>query len=118
MLNIPLARKVLEHIEAHPEEHAQAHFASKNECGTTACIAGHALLLSGAYRIDNFDGDEFDFFEASTGKLVLPSDTAQGLLGLTHDQREELFFALQDKDEALEYLRNLITDAERREALS
>lgn len=117
-LDIPLARKVLEHIEAHPEEHNQAYFAGRNECGTTACIAGHTLLVSGQYHLGAFDGEEFEFIQSATGEYVIASDTAQEMLGLTQDQRETLFFSLQDEGEALDYLRSLIEVAEAVEAQS
>lgn len=42
-LNVELLTKVKEHILAHPEELDMRNFI----CGTTACIAGHACLLSG-----------------------------------------------------------------------
>lgn len=118
VLDIPLARKVLEHIEAHPDEHDQAHFASRNDCGTTACIAGHTLLLSGQYELGEFDGDEFDFIESATGEVVVASDTATEMLGLNECQRYRLFFELQHEGEAVDYLRSLITAAEANEAQS
>lgn len=116
LLNIPFARKVVEYIEAHPDEHEQATFAKRaiNGCGTTACIAGHALLLSGEYDLTaewDFAG-EFDFIQKSTGEIVVASDHAQALLGVDEVQQETLFFTLQDEDEALDFLRELIVDAE------
>lgn len=115
MLNIPLARKVIEHIEAHPEEHRQEFFAAKLDCGTTACIAGHALLLSGEYGLDALGEDEieFDFHRTDgSGDFVLTSEAGQEILGLTDEQRDTLFFDLQDEDEALDYLRGLLVKAE------
>src|ERR1044072_1672642 len=44
-LNAKLAYEVLDYIEAHPEKHDQATYF--NSCGTTACFAGWASLLSG-----------------------------------------------------------------------
>jgi len=44
--NIPLLRKVMEHITAHPEEYDQREYAVRTECGTTHCIAGWAVALS------------------------------------------------------------------------
>lgn len=115
-LNIPLAREVLEHLEAHPEEHDQAAFARENECGTTLCIAGHSLLLSGQYGLtQHADGlHEFDFIDKADRQVVtLPSLIAQGLLGLSFHEQDRLFFQLQNEGEALNYLRELIEDAEK-----
>ncbi len=49
-VNAVLLRQVLDHITAHPEQHDQAHFAIRTDCGTAYCLAGHAVVLSG-YRI-------------------------------------------------------------------
>lgn len=42
--NAPLARKVLEHIEAHPETHDQGEW----RCSTGMCVAGWTAELDGA----------------------------------------------------------------------
>lgn len=47
MYNKPLLRKVLEHIEAHPDEHDQLVYAQQTPCGTTACVAGHTVVIAG-----------------------------------------------------------------------
>ena len=44
-INVPLLRKVMEHIEAHPEEWDQETWVST--CETKACFAGWACWLSG-----------------------------------------------------------------------
>lgn len=46
-----LAEKVLRHVTAHPELHDQRNWinnsaVSPNRCGTTACLAGWAVLLN------------------------------------------------------------------------
>lgn len=41
--NAELAYRVLDHIDGHPEEWDQVTWF----CGTSACFAGHSLLLSG-----------------------------------------------------------------------
>src|SRR6478609_6380573 len=48
--NLPLLRKVLEHIDAHPEEWHQSVWAmetSASECGTAFCVAGHTVVMAG-----------------------------------------------------------------------
>lgn len=44
--NVDLAYAVLDHIDAHPEEWDQGVYIGKAECGTVACFAGRAILLS------------------------------------------------------------------------
>lgn len=50
-INVPLLRKTLEYAEDHPEEINLFTWASVTSCGTTACIAGTAVLLAG-HEID------------------------------------------------------------------
>lgn len=50
-----LLDQVLNYIESHPDEWNQETFCSSSAsspCGTTACLAGHALLLSGEWQLD------------------------------------------------------------------
>lgn len=47
MLNIPLARKIYDHVIAHPEEFEMSSYAERTACGTTLCIAGHAVQMTG-----------------------------------------------------------------------
>lgn len=59
--NLPLLRKVLDHIDAHPEEHYQAAFVKTDLtpvdgfiCATAFCVAGHAVVMGmGAYPVSN-----------------------------------------------------------------
>lgn len=43
--NLPLLRKVLDHIDTNPKEWQQGTWA--NDCGTAFCVAGHALNMDG-----------------------------------------------------------------------
>lgn len=45
--NDVLIDKVLGYIREHPQEWDQRFWGEKNVCGTRACFAGHAMLLSG-----------------------------------------------------------------------
>lgn len=45
--NADLAYRVLDHIDEHPEQWDQGRWIGKAECGTVACFAGWACLLSG-----------------------------------------------------------------------
>lgn len=42
-----LAQATAEYITEHPEEWNQEHWISANSCGTTACVAGTAVLIVG-----------------------------------------------------------------------
>lgn len=44
--NLPLLRKILDHIDAHPEEWSQANWFTPTECGTAFCVAGHAVAMT------------------------------------------------------------------------
>lgn len=55
--NLPLLRKVLDHIDAHPEEWDQSNYVlteaeqikqqtGQPGCGTAYCIAGHAVAMT------------------------------------------------------------------------
>lgn len=45
-LNVALLSKVMDHIEAHPEEHNQDEWAVSTPCGTAFCFAGHAVNMT------------------------------------------------------------------------
>lgn len=89
-INVPLLRKTLEHITAHPEEHSQAAWAEKDQrtlCGTTYCLAGHAVQFAG-YEIDW----ETPIYSAD---CVVGGESielaAQRELGLTDPQARRMF---------------------------
>lgn len=45
--NAELAYRVLDHIDANPEQWRQGEWIGEAECGTVGCFAGWAVLLSG-----------------------------------------------------------------------
>lgn len=50
-VNVPLLRKALEHVTAHPEEWDQGVWAKRSsQCGTQYCLAGTVVVLSGEFR--------------------------------------------------------------------
>jgi hypothetical protein len=95
-INIPLLRKTLEYAENHPEEINLRHWATKASCGTTACVAGTAVLLAG-HQIDYdfrpehrfLDGDGGFTYRTTDARLI--ADVAQEELGLTDDGADDLF---------------------------
>jgi hypothetical protein len=80
--NAELAYRVLDHIDAHPEQWNQGRWIGKTECGTVGCFAGWAVVLSGAEPVIDY-GDETGEYGASAeldGKADLISDMAERLL--------------------------------------
>lgn len=111
-MNIELAKKVLDYIEAHPKEHDQNSFIDhKPVCGTTKCIAGHAMLLSGEFEVKDITvSSSYSFLAiAKAGSNEEADYEAEGrrVLGISSEQANHLFFNL-DNDEAIDYLNQLI----------
>jgi hypothetical protein len=74
--NLPLLRKVLDHIDAHPEEWHQANMGDEDDlkCGTPMCVAGWALAFTGC------QSQHWTAWRAASA------------LGLTDDEADDLFF--------------------------
>lgn len=107
--NADLGQKVLDAIEAKPAAHDQWLFVANNpydpECGTTMCIAGHAAIESGKYRLGG--PMNRSFIDVETGESADIERIAMELLGLTREQAGDLFYTMSNA-EALEKLRDLI----------
>ncbi|WP_457066960.1 hypothetical protein [Mycobacteroides abscessus] len=124
--NTELMLKVWTHLTEHPEAHNQrnwarrpwssvdihaneAAFSYENVCGTTACLCGDAMLLSG-YK--------FRFYEifSSASGFKRPDGTAGSdfvgegakLFGITVKHASHLFTCIMDNSDALMMLRSLI----------
>jgi hypothetical protein len=99
--NLPLLRKVLDHIDAHPDEWNQSTWGEvtwASSCGTAFCVAGHALVMSGyTTRLRESSDDELDFYD-SDGLRVSPSAEACFLLGLTDGEADWLFDASNSRE--------------------
>lgn len=89
-LNIELFKLIREKIATTPEAYDQSVFARpsvKAPCGTAACIAGWACVLSGA-----MDAGELMRRERASGAEYQTIEiTAKGALGLDDDDAEVLF---------------------------
>lgn len=109
--NFPLLWKVYDHIVAHPEEWDQAAWAIRVRdedtettallkdgfCGTSFCVAGHAVHMSdpsAEFIFEVWKGSDF----VCANKLSLPGGTtewvgthAAKMLGLDEDEAELLF---------------------------
>lgn len=107
-INVPLLRKTLEHITAHPEEWNQDVWAKRTECGTACCLAGTALAIQGY----EFDWDNNGPLMSLLGESFWLTD-GRGIdeaaieeLGLTNDEADRLF----DGDNSLHTLWSLAED--------
>jgi hypothetical protein len=72
--NAELAYRVLDHIDAHPQNWEQGRWIGQEECGTVACFAGWAVLLS-----DLPVRDEFVWIEGEDRHVA---EVAEELLGI------------------------------------
>ena len=96
--NLPLLRKVLAHIDAHPEEWDQEFCGYRSLCRTYACVAGHALILSGE-PLDWSRGSLRGLRTVLPVRTFLPRvlDDAEQLLGLTPLESRDLFRGVNDR---------------------
>lgn len=111
-MNLELLKKVRQQIEDHPELHSQFSYGVRTPCGTTHCIAGWALSLSGVDLKWTEEG-YLDWVERD-GVSTHPGEVARELLGLTREEGDTLFLAL-DSEFALRNLDDAIEAAERGE---
>lgn len=102
-----LAQVILDYITLHPERHSQSSWAKgdlTSECGTTACVAGYAILFSDDHRFYiDVDGDLMPI--QGKGRVTFAEAGAQ-LLGLDAFDQEFLFYNTDNEDarKALGYL--------------
>jgi hypothetical protein len=104
--NTVLGWKVYEYAKDHPEEFDMDYWVYKQPCGTTACLAGHTLILSG-YRI----GESGRGFWRPDGTLVSqPGREAQYLLELDINDRyfPDDLFSMDCEEAALERFHDLL----------
>lgn len=103
-----LAQRVYEQITNHPETHDQTEWIyTEAECGTAACVAGWAIMLSPLtnYHVTSDGIPEFD----TLGGYGTYSTTAAYVLGLDPLESERLFRASLKPEaavEAVKYLAN------------
>jgi hypothetical protein len=129
MENKELGRLILKQEEAEPWSFRMSHWATRSDCGTTACIAGHAMLMSGyslrvceigSTRIVAFirpDGSEV-FDHTSEGMKLLGFSRScmsvlrcDGSCGGYHDpETGHGLFTEFDDQRALDRLRELCED--------
>lgn len=106
--NAELAYRVLDFIDADPESWQQAVWI-RHECGTIACFAGWACLLSGDVPAASSDDDhetEYVHIPWQHGKHFVALRAAE-LLGLDYDTSSECgheLFSIANTREDLGYL--------------
>lgn len=123
-IDVPLLRKELEHITAHPERWNQSTWGKQTECGTVACLAGNAVihnypvesLIWQTRKFVKYDGTRMETLTALDGVTIncLPysvHEVARDLFGLTEDQAGAMFSATNTLSDLWEYA-NQITNGE------
>jgi hypothetical protein len=87
-MNVELAKLVLKQITTHPDTFRMNEWIAETPCGTTACIAGHVLLLSGYTYNRHLLPDQcaYDTFASPDGQPVHPEGAAFRLLELTDEE--------------------------------
>lgn len=94
-MNIELLKKVRNRLRRmkHKEHFVMRVFVSKNECGTAACIGGHALLIAG-YKPTTWDEAVQEFKEVippGKKKAIPIWEAARQALGLDETEAGKLF---------------------------
>jgi hypothetical protein len=108
--NVELAYRVLDHIDANPEQWNQATWFGRSECGTTGCFAGWAVALAG-HDIDfdpepnEWDGRQpYASIDGDGNKAI--RDVAAAELRISGEDEEVLF----DGDNTREDLGDLVAE--------
>lgn len=96
--NVALLEATLQQIKDHPDQHFQAVWAIKRDCGTAMCFAGWANHLSGWQPVDWYTGVGFGEYArsqifAKDGEEIFAGHLASRLLGLTTEEADILFHA-------------------------
>jgi hypothetical protein len=111
MVNVQLLEQTMRHIIDHPETHDQGIWVSdKEDCGTTACFAGWACLLSGAKQYD-VTLSQSTFSADTASGWIRADDLAVQLLGIDEDTATNLF----DGDNTVDDLQRIVKQLVNRE---
>jgi hypothetical protein len=103
--NVELLQATMQQILDNPEQHDQMSFVDENACGTTACFAGWAALLSGW----------------SVRQIRLANcmySVGAKLLGLTDDEASILFYSSNSRAALELMVRDLVNGDELRSSYS
>lgn len=109
--NYELIKQLADYIETHPEEHDQNAWGHRTACGTTACAAGHAIILAGYSPIWETSADDqtgaWMMGVEGFGRFV--GDVAQDLLGLSGREALRLFYNTRNGD-VVPFLRTILEE--------
>lgn len=99
--------QVLEQITVHPETHYQDSFESVDECGTTRCVAGWAIVFASKAEGSAYLDEDRRAVAADLGmdRHSTNLDVAQRLLGLDYSEAYELFYRAESEELAVLLLR-------------
>lgn len=97
-MNKELIKKIITQIEDNPGSWDQTAWAGQGVCGATFCVAGWACELTGySPRFEEFSlGGQSPITsvaENESGQQVQIEFHARAVLGLSHEEAYELFFA-------------------------
>lgn len=112
MINTELLEQTMRHIIDHPETHNQGIWVS--ECGTTACFAGWACLLSEMHSVikwKNFNGIG-DALWISNYDTMNTYDAATKILGLNGLEADRLFYTGNTVDDIQIIVKDIINNRE------
>ena len=90
--NVPLLRRVREHIEAHPELWHQNNWRQQTPCGTAHCFAGWIAEFDGADWLAVPGGA---WVAGAAGGRVHVSTRAADVAGLTSSEASDLFYGCE-----------------------
>ena len=94
--NVELLERTLDWITMNPDAHDQTWYFMQTECGTAACFAGTACLLSGDTPTW-WDEHGLSQMTRHDGQVYPVRSRAQELLGLTYDESITLFWGYNTK---------------------
>jgi hypothetical protein len=106
-VNTELAGRIVEAIEANPEQHDQAYWRKRTACGTTMCIAGWTCYLNGDEFVPYQDGRQSFAVKTEDGSELSIATRAADLLGLREDFNVDQLFWEDDDATALNRLRRI-----------
>ncbi len=109
--NVELLDRVLDHIRMNPQEWDQKDWARETDCGTVACFAGTAVLMTGGSVVCSKgwakDTAGYSDFRRADGTVIEWVDVyAAGLLGLDPKRASVLFHT----DNSFDDLERIVKD--------
>lgn len=92
-------RQVLDQIRADPAGFAMATYGTRDECGTTMCLAGYAAVAAG-YELIFINGRASDCRDGSKVRSI--HSLARQYLGLDVDDAGYIFMTMTDSVDELQ----------------